>query len=86
MLFKLGRDEKYVPGYWKSFPEAYVRDAMVYERLLEQSHPKVAEHLRKAGVVPEAYASKWCVCVCRCVFVRVIWESMPANGAGRVAF
>lgn len=61
MLFKIGQDEKYVPGYWKTFPEAYARDAMVYERLLEQSHPQLAKHLRTAGVVPEAYVSKWCV-------------------------
>lgn len=59
MLLRIGRDDKYVPGYWKTFPEAYARDAMVYERLLEQSHPKLAKHLRQAGVVPEAYVSKW---------------------------
>lgn len=59
MLYRMGQDDKYVPGYWKTFPEAYARDAMVYERLLEQSHPQLAKHLRSAGVVPEAYVSKW---------------------------
>ena len=32
------------------------RDAMVYERLLQERHPDVAARLRGAGAVPEAYA------------------------------
>eukprot|EP00961_Rhodomonas_salina_P298366 3938007-Rhodomonas_salina.1 len=46
-------------GYWKAKPEAFARDAMVYERLLTTRLPGVAKLLRESGVVPEAYAQKW---------------------------
>ena len=64
MLLRLTRDDKYTPGYWKAAPEAYVRDAMVYQRLLEQRVPKAAALLQQACVVPEAYASKWFIGLC----------------------
>jgi hypothetical protein len=33
----LSRDaDTYIAGYWKGKPEAFVRDAMLFERLLEQ--------------------------------------------------
>ena len=64
MLLRLSRDEKYTPGYWKAAPEAYVRDAMVYQRLLEERVPKAAALLQQACVVPEAYASKWFIGLC----------------------
>lgn len=36
----------------------------VYERLALQFFPEVAQHLRKAGVVPEAYTQKWFCGLC----------------------
>jgi len=64
MLLRLTRDERYTPGYWKAAPDAYVRDAMVYARLVEERHPDVAASLQAACIVPEAYASKWFVGLC----------------------
>jgi len=63
-LLHVGSDEKYVPGYWKAFPEAYKRDSSVYERLLEARLPEVAAKLQRSGVVAEAYVSKWFVGNC----------------------
>ena len=64
MLLRITRDERYTPGYWKAAPDAYVRDAMVYGRLIDERHPKVAALLSSACIVPEAYASKWFVGLC----------------------
>jgi hypothetical protein len=64
MLLRLTRDARYTPGYWRAAPEPYVRDAMVYGRLVEERHPEVAALLQQACVVPEAYASKWFVGLC----------------------
>ena len=64
MLLRLSRDERYTPGYWRGAPEPYVRDAMVYARLVEARLPKVAALLQSACVVPEAYASKWFIGLC----------------------
>lgn len=64
MLLRLTRDERYTPGYWRAAPEPYVRDAMVYSRLVEERHPEVAKLLSAACVVPEAYASKWFIGLC----------------------
>lgn len=64
MLLRLTRDTKYTPGYWVAAPEPYVRDAMVYGRLVEERYPKVAALLQSACVVPEAYASKWFIGLC----------------------
>ncbi|KAJ1471900.1 hypothetical protein T484DRAFT_1842437, partial [Baffinella frigidus] len=50
--------------YWKAKPEAFARDAMVFETLLQEQNPTVATSLRGAGVVPEAYAQKWFVGLC----------------------
>jgi hypothetical protein len=64
ILLRLTRDAKYTPGYWKAAPDAFVRDAMVYARLVEERHPEVAALLGQACVVPEAYASKWFIGLC----------------------
>ena len=64
ILHKIGTDAKYTPGYWKGQPEAFVRDAMVYMELVKARFPKVADHLLKASLVPEAYAQKWFVGLC----------------------
>ena len=64
MLLRISRDERYTPGYWRAAPEPYVRDAMVYARLVETRFPEVAALLQAACVVPEAYASKWFIGLC----------------------
>lgn len=64
MLLRLTRDARYTPGYWRAAPEPYVRDAMVYARLVAEHQPDVAALLQAACVVPEAYASKWFIGLC----------------------
>jgi hypothetical protein len=39
VLHRIGTDDKYTPGYWKGQPEAFVRDAMVYMRLVQERLP-----------------------------------------------
>lgn len=51
-------------GYWFAAPPAYVRDAMVYSRLVAEHFPDVSALLSQAGVAAEAYASKWFVGLC----------------------
>jgi len=50
----------YMPGYFKSAPTAYVRDAKVYHKILEKMMPEVSTHIENAAP-PEAYCSKWFV-------------------------
>ena len=57
LLTAFTRSDKYTPGYWRAAPDAYVRDAWVYGRLLKEREPEVAALL--AVCVPESYASKW---------------------------
>ncbi len=64
ILLRITRDERYTPGYWRAAPDAYVRDAMVYGRLVEERFPEVSALLRSACIVPEAYASKWFIGLC----------------------
>lgn len=64
ILLQLSRAPKYTPGYWRAAPEPYVRDAMVYARLVQEREPEVAKLLQAACVVPEAYASKWFIGLC----------------------
>jgi hypothetical protein len=64
ILLRVCREPKYTPGYWHAAPEAYVRDAMVYARLVGEREPEVASLLQQACVVPEAYASKWFIGLC----------------------
>ena len=64
ILLQLSRAPKYTPGYWRAAPEPYVRDAMVYARLVQEREPEVAQLLQAACVVPEAYASKWFIGLC----------------------
>ena len=44
VLHRVGTDPKYTPGYWKGQPEAFVRDAMVYMRLVEERLPVRPRH------------------------------------------
>jgi len=64
MLLKITRDERYTPGYWLAAPDAYVRDAMVFQRLVQERYPEVHALLTSACIVPEAYASKWFIGLC----------------------
>ena len=64
ILLRLTREERYTPGYWRAAPEPYVRDAMVYARLVAERYPAVDALLTSACVVPEAYASKWFIGLC----------------------
>ncbi len=52
-------------------PEAFARDAMLFERLLAEREPTIAAALRAAGVVPEAYAQKYFCGLC--VHVLPFW-------------
>ena len=59
-------------------PEAFAREAMLFETLLTQRQPRLASILRAAGVVPEAYAQKYLCGMCvhvlpfehLCVFIE----------------
>lgn len=64
MLLRITREERYTPGYWRAAPDAYVRDAMVYGRLVAERHPELGALLQQACIVPEAYASKWFIGLC----------------------
>ena len=64
ILLSLARMERYTPGYWRAAPHAYVRDARVYARLVEERLPRVSARLQDACLVPEAYASKWFIGLC----------------------
>jgi len=57
LLTAFTRSDKYTPGYWRAAPDAYVRDAKVYGRLLQEREPDTAALLMVC--VPESYASKW---------------------------
>jgi len=55
---------RFIPGYWETAPEAYVRDTMVLTKLLETHAPDASKKLLTIGVVPESYISKWWVGLC----------------------
>lgn len=61
MILFLNRSERHMRGYWYAAPQAYVRDAMVYARLVEEHFPEVHAQLTAAGMAAEAYVSKWFV-------------------------
>lgn len=42
ILHRVGTDAKYTPGYWKGQPEAFVRDALVYQELIRARLPVLA--------------------------------------------
>ncbi|CDJ65719.1 TBC domain containing protein, related, partial [Eimeria necatrix] len=57
----VGLHRLYLPGYFKAAPVAYVRDARVLQKLLQQQQPAVAARLAAFCCCPEAYCSKWFV-------------------------
>lgn len=70
LLYKMNESEKYLRGYWKAAPQAFVRDARVLQRLhhsLAQQCPEVDEAAKRAeqcGMIPEAYAQKYFCGLC----------------------
>nr|CEL68910.1 TPA: TBC domain containing protein [Neospora caninum Liverpool] len=54
----IGLHRHYVPGYFKSAPAAYVRDARVYQKLMHKFFPEIATSIEDL-TCPEAYVSKW---------------------------
>eukprot|EP00920_Eleutheroschizon_duboscqi_P035429 GHVT01085611.1.p1 GENE.GHVT01085611.1~~GHVT01085611.1.p1 ORF type:complete len:214 (+),score=30.18 GHVT01085611.1:3150-3791(+) len=54
----MGLHNEYVPGYFKSAPVAYVRDAKVVAMMYEKYCPNIAQAI-SPYVPPEAYISKW---------------------------
>lgn len=57
----LHRSPRHSAGYFKSEPQAFVRDARVLKLLMDEEVPDVAHHLARLGAVPELYAVKWFV-------------------------
>mmetsp|Transcript_3917 Transcript_3917/g.10116 ORF Transcript_3917/g.10116 Transcript_3917/m.10116 type:complete len:362 (-) Transcript_3917:256-1341(-) len=64
LLLRLNRSERYLKGYWFAAPQPYVRDAMVFTRLVAEHFPEVSALLQQAGMAAEAFASKWFVGLC----------------------
>lgn len=56
----VGLHRHYLPGYFKAAPVAYVRDARVFQKMMDRRVPDVGEHLKELACA-EAYASKWFV-------------------------
>ncbi|OEH74185.1 TBC domain-containing protein [Cyclospora cayetanensis] len=56
----IGLHREYMPGYFKAAPVAYVRDARVFQKMLNKREPEVGAHLEDLACA-EAYASKWFV-------------------------
>ncbi|CDJ29319.1 uncharacterized protein EMH_0021460 [Eimeria mitis] len=56
----VGLHRLYLQGYFKAAPVAYVRDARVMQKLLDQRQPELGSHLKELACA-EAYASKWFV-------------------------
>ncbi|KAL7066274.1 TBC domain-containing protein [Cryptosporidium serpentis] len=50
----------YLPGYFKTAPFNYVRDAKVFQKLLEEKYPELAAKISNAACT-EAFCSKWFV-------------------------
>lgn len=56
----VGLHRAYLRGYFKAAPTAYVRDARVFQKILDQRDPQLGAHLKQMACA-EAYASKWFV-------------------------
>jgi len=61
ILLHLHRSEKHSKGYFYAEPEAFVRDARVFQKLMAVYYPKVVANIEKWGAVPEMYTTKWFV-------------------------
>ncbi|KAK6589785.1 TBC domain containing [Cryptosporidium xiaoi] len=56
----LSLNRYYLPGYFKTAPFNYVRDAKVFEKLLLKRYPEVAKKIEDSACA-EAFCSKWFV-------------------------
>ncbi|KAL8274238.1 hypothetical protein Esti_001827 [Eimeria stiedai] len=56
----VGLHRQYLQGYFKAAPVAYVRDARVLQKMMDQRVPEVGRHLKELTCA-EAYSSKWFV-------------------------
>ncbi|KAL8425792.1 hypothetical protein Efla_004144 [Eimeria flavescens] len=56
----VGLHRQYMPGYFKAAPVAYVRDARVFQKMMDRRMPEVGRHLSELACA-EAYSSKWFV-------------------------
>ncbi|KAH8738936.1 TBC domain containing protein [Cryptosporidium ryanae] len=56
----LSLNRYYLPGYFKTAPFNYVRDAKVFEKLLLRRYPEVAKKIEDSACA-EAFCSKWFV-------------------------
>eukprot|EP00933_Yihiella_yeosuensis_P000994 TRINITY_DN10156_c0_g1_i1.p1 TRINITY_DN10156_c0_g1~~TRINITY_DN10156_c0_g1_i1.p1 ORF type:complete len:294 (+),score=56.72 TRINITY_DN10156_c0_g1_i1:70-951(+) len=61
VVVSLHRSPRHSAGYFRSEPQAFVRDARVLKKLAEELVPEVSSHLARFGVVPEMYSVKWFV-------------------------
>jgi len=52
---------KYIPDYWRAEAIAAARDAYVWQYLLQNLFPDIANHLKKRTVFPETFCQKWFV-------------------------
>jgi len=85
LLLRLNRSERHLRGYWFAAPQAYVRDAMVYARLVEEHFPPLHALLTGAGIAAEAYVSKWFVGLALHVLpfraLFAFWDAVLAEGS-----
>ncbi|KAF7459338.1 TBC domain containing protein [Cryptosporidium felis] len=56
----LSLNRYYLPGYFKTAPFNYVRDAKVFEKLLVKRYPDIAKKIEDSACA-EAFCSKWFV-------------------------
>lgn len=59
VVLALHQSDRHSAGYFRSEPQAFVRDARVLRRLTEERLPRLASHLASLGAVPEMYSVKW---------------------------
>lgn len=59
IVLALHRSPRHSAGYFGLEPVAFVRDARVFQRLLEEHEPSIASHLAKIGVSPDLYMEDW---------------------------
>ena len=95
MLVRLTREPRYTPGYWRAAPEPYVRDAMVYARLVNERFPqargptaparKSARSLRPRAVGAGGCTAPVGVCRTRGVRLEVVHRPLRPRAAIRGA-
>jgi len=64
ILEQLNAREKYIPGYWAAEAIALATDAHVFNELLRQQDPEVADFLAAKYVFPNTFCQKWFAGLC----------------------